>query len=259
MGIVFLFLLNFAFFGVLLAFVRRYIRTEIGKAEYARHLERELQGLLLEVNRSGAEIAEVIEQRSNELQKLLSEQDAAQKFWNEQRPVWESRAAKLRQLDEQLELQRQNVRELQSEAELPAIKLRLHALEEKLESCLARLAKIEEGKNILEPFEEAFASKWQSKFAEWERKILFEMDGRYEKLAKAIEELEQLFAAEQEKCRETESDTQNGELQGGALLTQEQRTKIERYIELGVDDRIISQKTGVSLNLIEIMVGVRGN
>ena len=259
MGIVFLFLLNFTFFGILLAFVRRYIRTEIGKAEYARHLERELQGLLLDVNRSGAEIAEVIEQRSNELQKLLSKQDAAQKLWNEQQPVWQSRAAKLQKLDEQLELQRRIVRELQSGAELPALELRLHALEEKLESCLARLAEMEKDTKTLEPFEEAFGSKWQEKFAEWERKILFEMDGRHEKLAKAIKELEQLCAAEQGKSRETENDTQNEELQSGALLTQEQRTEIERYIELGLDARIISQKTGVALHLIEILVGVRGN
>ena len=244
MAISLLFLLNFVFFLVVLGFVRRYIRREVGRVEYARHLEHELQDLLLDVNRSGAEIAEVIEQRSNELQKLLAQQNAQQK-------LWERRVAELERLDAQLELQRRSLREFTGEAEkrVQGFESLLRTLEERL----ARLSESQEENRALELLNQTFSGKWQEASRELEDRIGSELDRRCEKLARAIDEMEPFF--EQEKSRETK----NGALQGGARLTQEQRTEIERYIELGLDARIISQKTGVPLNLVEILIGVRGN
>ena len=265
MGIIVLFLLNFVFLGVLLVWVRRYIRREVGKAEYARHLERELQGLLIEVNRSGAEITEVIEQRSEDLQKLLAKQDTKQKFWEEQHSLWEGRAAQLQHFDEQLELQRRSVRELQGGAELQALELRLQSLEADLQEFR------EKKEGIKTEILEVLDQKWQEKFGEYTHQIRGELGEWQEKQGRVLETLEQKIAdasikneSSQKPLQKTLQNPSTGSLPnsslssspGSALLTDEQRAEIKRYIELGLDARIISQKTGVPLNLIDILVAV---
>ena len=190
MGIIVLFLLNFVFLGVLLVWVRRYIRREVGKAEYARHLERELQGLLIDVNRSGAEITEVIEQRSDNLQKLLAKQDTKQKFWEEQHSLWEGRAAQLQNFNEQLELQRRSVRELQGGAELQALELRLQSLEADLQEFREKTVK----EGIKTEVLEILGQKWQEKFGEYTHQIRGELGEWQEKQGRVLETLEQKIA-----------------------------------------------------------------
>ena len=259
MGIIFLFLLNFIFFMVVLTCIRRYIQREVGKVEYARHLKRELQDLLLDVNRSGAEIAEVIEQRSEKLQKLLAEQDVKQKFWEEQHSTWEVRAAQLQSFNEQFKLQRQSLRELQGGAELQALELRLHSLEADLQEFREKTVKEDIKTEILE----VLVKKWQEEFGEYTSQIRGELVEWQEKQTNASEALKQKedpIKIEAESLQSAlPSSLPNSSLsssQSSALLTGEQRAAIKRYIELGLDARIISQKTGVPLNLVEILVAV---
>ncbi|WGK68729.1 hypothetical protein P0082_09595 [Candidatus Haliotispira prima] len=279
-------LINLSFLVSLFFFFRLYIRRELGKVSYVRHLEKELQQLVMDVNRSGGEITEVIEDRIRRLNELLPEQERLQQ-------EWERKAEELGKQNYNMEQQQLRLRELKQDGEgaLESFRLRVLNLEEQLSKNKERFG-MELFRSLSAKVEGELlhgarleSEHWQRDFAERQQRLerdLSEDRRNYAELAELVATFAvrseagsadatkpaEFPAAESEQAPEpeleqepkqarTEQDVQETRWQT-RLPEPALRSEIEQYADMGLDARIISQKTGVPLNLVEILVSVRG-
>ena len=223
-------LLNLGFLAALFFIFRYYIRRELNKVEYVRHVEKELQQLLLVINRSAEDVTQVIEDRIQQLRELLAQNKES---------LLEARKGKQQQNDS-LEQQRLNeLRQGAAEA-LDNLELRLLSFHEQLDG---------------EELFLSFIAKLKQELLEAAR---LELQRELQQAIGALQEAAHAaLAKECEKYVQQPAQPKPNEFMAGILNTQ-LRAEIEQYIELGLDARIISQKTKVPLNLVELMIGMKG-
>ena len=246
-----LLLINLGFFVILFFIFRRYIKHELGKTQYVRHVEQELRQLLIDVNRSAEDISQVIEDRTEQLRTLLTQgqnllqelKPTQEQFW-QQNNNWEQKYLRLRELEQDTEKtvktfqqQLDDIQEQAGQALRTQIEKKLQKdLSQKLEyECIQLQKKLEQASSEAE-----------------KQSIENLQKATREAIEIAIQTLESHTNQMQADLAKEETPTIEGR-----ILDDQMRADVERYIALGLDARIISQKTGVALNLIEIMVSMK--
>ncbi len=266
-----LLLANLAFLVGLFFLFRCYIRGELNKMEHVRKLEQELRGLLLEVNRCAEEIIQIVEDRTARLQELLQQQEGWQH--NAERKIKELRLHSTDLEQQQLrwrELQQNGAETLRSFQKV--VQLHLQDLRQPLEASLQQSLekKLHAGlehrsKELLQTLIRRLESELPDRIREeWRREW-----------QTALQSIEAPVNRQAQEAPQNQGDTQRDdgpssqrvstqlfqtktEPPQARRLPPELRAEIEQYLYMGLDARIISRKTGVPLNLIEIMAGMRG-
>ncbi len=237
---------------------RRYIQSQLGKVEYVRRVENELQQLLLDVNRSAEDITLVIEDRSQQLRDLLEKADKLLQDCTKA-------SEKAGQQNYNLQQNHLRLRELKESAEsaLERFQLRLVHWEEQL-SHSRKEAYLSIGAKLEEELSQELSLKLQHKL-DTELQALQEQAIQMAKtmLKSNLEKTFEAAVAEQSYQLSAVPSSPKAKLQenklaeGENIINAQLRSEIELYIEQDLDALVISKKTGVPLNLVEIMVSMK--
>ena len=255
---------NLAFLIALFFFFRHYIRRELTKVEYVRQLEQGLRELLLDVNRSAEDITQVIEDRSQQLQNLLLRH--GEHLQQSQRSLEEGRRHNYNLEQRQLRL-----RELEQDTSgvLERWQSRILSLQEQLEQKKDKVS-VELFNSISAKLENELLQLAKDKLMTLQQRITKEAEEKiktaYASASLALEKFGRQYLKQLQEEGDRAKSVRSGEpneqmsseISGSSpTISNQQHAEIRRYIDLGLDPLIISQKTGVALNLVDILVSMR--
>ena len=229
-----------------------------------RQLEQGLRELLLDVNRSAEDITQVIEDRSQQLQNLLLQH--SEQLQQSQRSLEEGRRQ-----NHNLEQRQLRLRELEQDTNgvLERWQSRILSLQEQLEQKKDKVS-VELFNSLSAKLENELLQLAQDKLMTLQQRIKKEAEEKintaYASASLALEKFSRQYMEQLQKEGDRAKSVRSGEpneqmsseISGSSpTISNQQHAEIRQYIDLGLDPLIISQKTGIPVNLVDILVSMR--